>query len=89
MQDISFTIHMFKEGDTYLAYVPELDVSSCGSTPEESRANIRDAVRGFLETCEEMGTLGEVLEESGYRLKDGKWQSPEHVSLDQLTLTFG
>ncbi len=32
MQDISFTIHIFKEGDTYVAYASELDVSNCGST---------------------------------------------------------
>jgi predicted RNase H-like HicB family nuclease len=65
IQDISFTVHTFKEGKTYVAYVPELDLSSCGATDEEARRNIRDAVRGFLETSAEMGTLAEILEEAG------------------------
>jgi predicted RNase H-like HicB family nuclease len=53
------------EGKTYVAYLPELDLSSCGATDEEARRNIRDAVRGFLETSAEMGTLAEILEEAG------------------------
>lgn len=67
MQDISFTVHIFREGSTYVAHVPELDVSSCGDTTDAARQNIRDAVRGFLETAEEQGNLSEILEEAGYR----------------------
>jgi hypothetical protein len=36
MQEISFTIHIFKEGPTFVAYVPELDLSSCGATDQEA-----------------------------------------------------
>jgi hypothetical protein len=35
MQDICFTVHTFKEGKTYVAYPPELDLSSCGATDED------------------------------------------------------
>lgn len=77
MQDIAFTVHIFREADLCVAHVPELDVSTCGTTTEEARRNIRDAVRGFLETAEEMGTLKDVLEESGYRFENGHWQAPE------------
>ena len=89
MQDIAFTVHIFREGDVYVAHVPELDVSSCGDTSEIARKNIRDAVRGFLETSEEMGTLAEVLEESGYRLEDGQWRAPEFVAFDRLSVGLG
>lgn len=61
MQDLSFTVHIFKEGGAFVAYVPALDVSSCGATDEEARRNIRDAVRGFLETGADMGRLNEIL----------------------------
>ena len=71
MQDISFTVHTFKEGQTFVAYVPELDVSSCGATDAEARRNIRDAVRGFLETSADMGSLDRILEEAGYRQNSG------------------
>jgi predicted RNase H-like HicB family nuclease len=71
MQNFSFDAHIFKEGEAYVAYVPSLDVSSCGSTDEEARRNIRDAVRGFLASSSDLGTLNEILEEAGYR-PDGK-----------------
>ena len=87
MQDISFTVHTFKEGKMFVAYVPELDLSSCGATDEDARKNIRDAIRGFLETCAEMGTLAEILEEAGYQRTGDAWRAPEFVSLDRLTLS--
>jgi len=56
----------FEEGAVIIAHCVALDVSSCGNDLEEARRNIRDAVAGFIETCEEMGTLEEVLKESGF-----------------------
>jgi len=88
VQTISFTTHIFKEGDTYVAYVPELDVSSCGSTDEEARKNIRDALQGFFEVSMEMGTLDEILEEAGYVREGEGWRAPEFVSLDRLTVSL-
>lgn len=88
MQDVSFTVHIFKEGETYVAYVPELDVSSCGTTPDQARRNIQDAVRGFLEASDEIGTLQEILEEAGYRHEGNSWRPPEFVALDHLTLSL-
>ena len=70
------------------AYVPELDVSSCGSSQAQARKNIEDAVRGFLGTAAEMGTLHEILAEAGYTLDGNNWQAPEFVSLDRLSLTL-
>jgi predicted RNase H-like HicB family nuclease len=85
MQEIDYTVHMFREGDAYVAYVPELDVSSCGTTDEEARKNIRDAVRGFVEASRDMGTLAEILEEAGYVREGDAWRAPEFVSLDRFT----
>lgn len=83
MREISYTVHTFREGQTYVTYVPELDISSCGATIDEARRNIRDAVRGFLETSAEIGSLNEILEEAGYRNKSGTWEAPEFVALDR------
>lgn len=66
MEDFSFDTHIFKESDTHIAYVPSLDVSSCGASGEEAMQNIRDAVRGFLAASADLGTLDEVLQEAGY-----------------------
>ena len=88
MEEISFTVHVFKEGSTYVAYVPELDLSSCGATDDEARRNIRDAVDGFLETSAEMGTLREILEEAGYERVGQTWRAPQFVSLGRLTTSL-
>jgi predicted RNase H-like HicB family nuclease len=88
MPEFSFTAHIFKEGETYVAYVPALDVSSCGATDEEARRNIRDAVRGFLAASAKMGTMDEILEEAGYRQQGEDWQAPEFVSVDRLTMSL-
>ena len=85
MQDIDYTVHTFKEAGTYVAYVPELDLSSCGATNDDARRNIMDAVQGFLETSADMGTLVQVLQEAGYERKGESWKAPEFVALDRVT----
>ena len=88
MEDFSFDVHIFKEGDTYVAYVPALDVSSCGATDDEARRNIRGAVRGFLASSADQGTLDEILKEAGYEREGSRWRAPEFVSVDRLTMTL-
>ena len=73
-----------REGDAYVAHVPELDISSCGDTEAETRRNIKDAVGGYLKTAEEQGTLVQILEEAGYRLEGGRWREPEIVSTERM-----
>lgn len=64
MQDIPYTVHTFREGPTFVAYVPELDDSSCGAANEDARRNIREAVQAFVETSAEIGTLDQILQET-------------------------
>jgi len=35
-----------------------------------------------------MGTLGEILDEAGYRQDGDDWRAPEFVSLDRLTMSM-
>ena len=86
MREISFNVHVFREGQAFVADVPELDVSSCGDTADDARRNIKDAVRGFLETAEEKGTLSDILQEAGYRRVGDGWSPPEFVSLDRMAV---
>ena len=60
--DIHFTTHVFKEGRTFVAHTPQLDVSSCGGTKERALKNLRETVRLFLEEAEKIGTLDRILE---------------------------
>ena len=60
-QQFELTLQIFKEGDTFIAYNPELDISSCGKNQEQARKNFSTAVSLFLEEAKKMGTLQELL----------------------------
>ena|ERR1039457_2928109 len=67
--EIQFTTQIFKEGRTFVAHTPELDVSSCGGTKEKALKNLEEAVRLFLEEAEKLGTLEQILEEASMRVQ--------------------
>lgn len=69
MTNISVRIEIFKEGDVYVALSSQLNVSSFGETIDEAKKSFKEAVEAFVEECQTMGTLEEVLEESGF----SKW----------------
>ena len=85
MIEIQFTPRIFEEGRTYVAHALELDVSSCGGTKEKAVKRLQEAVRLFLEEAEKMGTLDQILEESGYRKTKQKIASPK-FSVQRVTL---
>ena len=57
--------------------IQPLDVASAGKTPEEARQAVDEAVRLFLATAAEHGTLEEVLEDAGYCREGGSWRGPD------------
>jgi predicted RNase H-like HicB family nuclease len=61
--DIRFTTQIFKEGRSFVAHTPELNVPSCGRTKEKAAKNLKETVRLFLEEAAKMGTLNQILEE--------------------------
>lgn len=79
---IAVKIEIFKEGDVYVALAPELNVSSFGETIEEAKESIKEAIEAFIEECERMGTLKEVLEEAGF-LRTGEVWEPRRPILEQ------
>ncbi len=88
MKPIEFDAIIFQEGKAYVAYCPELDVSSCGKDIDEARRNLRIAVRLFIEEAEKLGTLDDILGEAGYqRAPDGEWKSPRIVSTEVMSLS--
>lgn len=66
MPHITMKVKVFKEGDVYVALCPELNVSSFGDDIKSAKRSLREAIEAFLEECEVMGTLEEVLEEAGF-----------------------
>jgi predicted RNase H-like HicB family nuclease len=80
---IDYTIQMWREGSQFVAHAMPLDVASAGSSPEAARAAVHEAVRLFLETAREQGTLGEVLEDAGYERHGSEWRSPAWVGVER------
>jgi hypothetical protein len=45
-------------------------------------------MRGFLASSADLGTLDEILAESGYRPEGDAWRGPEFVSTDHVTMSM-
>ena len=87
MTPIEFDIIVFKENETYVAYCPELDISSCGNNIEHAKEMLKTAVRLFLEEAEKMETLEDILEEAHYvKDKNGKWIPPKLVATESASI---
>ena len=54
-----------REREQWIAWCPDLDVTTQGDTIRKADENLREAVSLFLETCHAMGTLEDVLREAG------------------------
>jgi len=85
--NISVRIEIFKEGDVYVALSPELNVSSFGETIDDAKKSFKEALEAFIEECQEMGTLEEVLEESGFSKINNSWESRKPIVEENLALS--
>jgi len=91
MHTIGFTSLIFKEGETFVSYCPELSVSSCGDTTDEARRRLLEAVRLFLEESQRMGTLQDILHEEGFVAHDphgASWSPPPLIATEHMQLSF-
>ena len=87
-EKIEFRAEIFQEDGVYVGMSPELDVSSFGETAEEAKKALTEAVAAFVEGCRMLGTLEEVLEESGFTKHHGKWLSRMPLSEERLTIAL-
>ncbi|HEX3552909.1 MAG TPA: hypothetical protein VIA62_06740 [Thermoanaerobaculia bacterium] len=86
--NLDLTIYVSKEGRQYVAHAMPLDVVSSGPTPEAAREAVYEAVRAFLLTAADSGTLDQVLEESGYERQGNRWVCPDFVALERHELAL-
>ena len=92
MRNLVVTEEIWKEGNMYTAYCPELDVASCGRDIEEARRNLVEVIEIQLEETAKLGTLKSFLEDAGYDLSTSQLTlqlDKQVVSFNQLIVSFG
>ena len=67
MEVLGFSVVVFKEGKSYSAWCPDVDVASQGDTVEEAIANLREAVELHLENLS-TSELRELRRKQGSQL---------------------
>ena len=92
MDSIVYAIEESKEesksGESYQAYCPELVITGFGDTPEEAKQALRREINAYLEDCEELGILDEVLIEAGFYDNDEVWMSSLVTPPKEPKITF-
>lgn len=92
MKQVSFStnipVSFFKEGDTYIAHCPLLDLSTSAATFHKVQERFSEVVEIFFEELMEMGTLDEVLANLGWTKVQHQWTPPFSVghSLQSITI---
>ncbi len=84
MKNLVVTEEIWKEGNMYTAYCPELDVVSCGRNIEEAQKNLLEVIEIHLEESAKLGTLKSFLEDAGYDLNT----SQPTLQLDKQVVAF-
>lgn len=74
---VVYRIEESSSADGYVAFCPELDVTAFGDTPEAARQALQSQVSMYLEDCDGLGALDEVLIEAGFYFDGEAWISNE------------
>ena len=88
LRKLTYNAEYFREEDVYVGLCPELDVSSFGEDIEEAKLSLQEAVLAFVEMCEEMGTLEEVLEEAGFLKDEDVWYPREPIMEERVAVSL-
>jgi len=72
---VVYQIEASWSGEAYQAYCPELVMGGFGDTPEEAQSSLRSEVSAYLEDCDKLGILAEVLIDAGFYDDGEAWIS--------------
>jgi predicted RNase H-like HicB family nuclease len=79
---IDVTIEVWRERNQYVARAVPIDVISSGPTVESARAAVDEAIRCYIKTAQDAGTLDQILDECGYERRAGHWCSPDWIGVE-------
>ena len=63
---LKLTEELWREGNMYISYCPELDIASCGETVDQAKKNLKEVILINLEEAQKLGTFDNLLEEAGF-----------------------
>ncbi len=88
MDRIVYQIEETQAGKGYQAFCPELLMTGFGDSPEQARQSLRREIGAYLEDCENLGILDEVLIEAGFYDNDEVWMSSLVTPPKEPNITF-
>lgn len=79
-------VSIFREGKTFIAYTPLLDLSTSGKNFAEVKKRFSEVVNILLEELKEAGTLEEVLKSYGWKKAQRAWEPPMLIAQESTTV---
>jgi hypothetical protein len=73
--ELSIQLRAFVRRDIktrWIAVCPKLDIATQGTTPDDAKRQLDDAVKAWFEDCIERGTLDAAMRECGFRVAAGR-----------------
>jgi len=86
---VKVPIKIAKKEGMHISSCPSLDIYSQGGSEAEARNNLGEALRLFITSCFERGTLEAVLRECGFRpLRKAAKATPENNKFITVPIPF-
>lgn len=60
MKKMRLTVSIWEEDGVYVSRCQELEVASCGDSPQEALDNIREAIELYLINARELGIIEDI-----------------------------
>lgn len=78
---VSVSVFLFKEGDTYIAYCPSLDLSGYNTSEDSAKDDFEYMLREWLKEQVANGTLQHDLASHGWNVEQNIATEPSMVDL--------
>ena len=85
---IVYQIQESRSGSVYEAFCAELLITGFGDTAESAKEELRSQVAMYLEDCDNLGALDDVLIEAGFYFDGERWVSNEVAPVSDPKITF-
>jgi predicted RNase H-like HicB family nuclease len=88
---VNIEIVLFKEGETWIAYSPALELASYGDSLEDAKHAFHEMIDIFLEETNRKGSLEKYLLKLGWQLQQRpkpKYNQPDLKTLKNKSILF-